>query len=202
MPAADLRRWRRQQRLPLPALEGRTRRFAQETGLEITVCHLPPGTSKWNKIEHRMFAHITMNWRGRPLTSHQAVIELIAATTTRQGLRIHAELNPNTYPTGLKVSDGELACVPITRNDFHGEWNYTISPPGRTGASSTESGSASAGPTPTANPGQHGEPGLARPDHGQAGASPAPRTTPIPSSSRRRSRPLRPRSSRQHVGAA
>ena len=103
-------------------------RFARETGLEITVCHLPPGTSKWNKIEHRMFAHISMNWRGRPLTSHEAVIELIGATTTRQGLRIHAELDPGTYPTGLQVSDAELDAVPLTRHDFHGEWNYTLTP--------------------------------------------------------------------------
>ncbi len=103
-------------------------RFARETGLEITVCHLPPGTSKWNKIEHRMFAHISMNWRGRPLTSHEAVIELIGATTTRQGLRIHAELDPGTYPTGLRVSDAELAAVPLTRHTFHGEWNYRLTP--------------------------------------------------------------------------
>jgi transposase len=125
-------------------------RFARETGLEITVCHLPPGTSKWNKIEHRMFAHISLNWRGRPLTSHEAVIELIGATTTQQGLQIHAELDPGTYPTGLKVSEAELAGVPLTRHAFHGEWNYAISPPGRTGASPTASGSASAGPTQTA----------------------------------------------------
>jgi transposase len=165
-------------------------RLAREAGLEITVCHLPPGTSKWNKIEHRMFAHISLNWRGRPLTSHQTVVELIGATTTRQGLRIHSELDPDSYPTGLQVSDAVLACVPITRHDFHGEWNYTISPPGRTGASPTESGSASTGPTQTANLDPPTEPGLARPDHGQAGASPAPPTAPIPSSSSsRRSRP-------------
>ena len=97
-------------------------------GLRVTVCHFPPGTSKWNKIEHRMFAHISINWRGRPLTSHEAVIELIGATTTRQGLRIHAELDPGTYPTGLKVSDAELASVPLARHAFHGEWNYTLSP--------------------------------------------------------------------------
>jgi hypothetical protein len=103
-------------------------RFARETGLEITVCHLPPGTSKWNKIEHRMFAHISMNWRGRPLTSHQAVVELIGATTTRQGLRIHAELDPGAYPTGRQVSDEDLAAIPLFRHDFHGEWNYTLSP--------------------------------------------------------------------------
>jgi Rhodopirellula transposase DDE domain len=103
-------------------------RLAQETGLEITVCHLPPGTSKWNKIEHRMFAHVSMNWRGRPLTSHEVVVELIGATTTRQGLRIHAELDDGTYPTGLQVSDAALAAVPITKHTFHGEWNYTIAP--------------------------------------------------------------------------
>jgi hypothetical protein len=103
-------------------------RFAQETGLEITVCHLPPGTSKWNKIEHRMFAHVSMSWRGRPLTSHEVVVELIGATTTRQGLRIHAELDDGTYPIGLQVSDADLAAVPITKHTFHGEWNYTIAP--------------------------------------------------------------------------
>jgi hypothetical protein len=103
-------------------------RFAREIGLEITVCHLPPGTSKWNKIEHRMFAHISMNWRGRPLTSHEAVIRLIGATTTCQGLRIHAELDPGTYPTGVKVSDVDFADVPLARHGFHGEWNYTLTP--------------------------------------------------------------------------
>jgi hypothetical protein len=103
-------------------------RLAQETELEITVCHLPPGTSKWNKIEHRMFAHVSMNWRGRPLTSHEVVVELIGATTTRQGLRIHAELDDRTYPIGLQVSDAELAAVPITKHAFHGEWNYTFAP--------------------------------------------------------------------------
>jgi Rhodopirellula transposase DDE domain len=104
-------------------------RLAQEIGLEITVCHLPPGTSKWNKIEHRMFAHISMNWRGRPLTSYEVVVELIGATTTRQGLRIHAELDSGAYPTGVRVSDAALAAVPITKHVFHGEWNYTITPP-------------------------------------------------------------------------
>jgi Rhodopirellula transposase DDE domain len=103
-------------------------RFAQETELQITVCHLPPGTSKWNKIEHRMFSHISMNWRGRPLTSHEVVVELIGATTTRQGLQVHAELDSGNYPTGVKVSNAELASVPITKHVFHGEWNYTISP--------------------------------------------------------------------------
>ena len=105
-------------------------RWATETGLTITVCHLPPGTSKWNKIEHRLFAHISMNWRGRPLTSHEVVVEAIGATTTRQGLRVHAELDPGTYPTRVKVSDEDLATVHLQPHPFHGEWNYTIHPTG------------------------------------------------------------------------
>ena len=112
-------------------------RFAQETELEITVCHLPPGTSKWNKIEHRMFSHISMNWRGRPLTSHEVLVELIGATTTRQGLLIHAELDADAYPTGLQVSDAELAAVPITKHAFHGEWNYSISPSAKLASAET-----------------------------------------------------------------
>ena len=99
-----------------------------ETGLSITVCHLPPGASKWNKIEHRLFSHISMNWRGRPLTSHQVIIDLIGATTTKTGLKIHAELDDNTYPTGIKISDHEMAALPITRHQFHGDWNYTLKP--------------------------------------------------------------------------
>lgn len=104
-------------------------KLAQETGLEITVCHLPPGTSKWNKIEHRLFSHISMNWRGRPLTSHQVVVDLIGSTTTRRGLKVRAELDIETYETGIKVSDAELAAVPLQKHAFHGEWNYTIRPP-------------------------------------------------------------------------
>ena len=103
-------------------------RFAAETGLTITVCHLPPGTSKWNRIEHRLFSHITMNWRGRPLTSHEVIVQSIAATTTKTGLTIHAELDTNPYPTGIQVSDDELAALPITRHRFHGDWNYTLHP--------------------------------------------------------------------------
>ncbi len=103
--------------------------LAAETGLTITVCHLPPGTSKWNKIEHRLFSHISMNWRGRPLTSHQVIVDLIGATTTRTGLKVHAELDNATYPTGIKISDAQLAALPLTRNDFHGDWNYTLRPP-------------------------------------------------------------------------
>ena len=103
-------------------------RFADETGLKVSVCHFPPGTSKWNKIEHRMFSRITRNWRGRPLVSREAVVELIANTTTRRGLTIRAELDENEYPTGIKVTDEEMAALKITRDKFHGEWNYTISP--------------------------------------------------------------------------
>ncbi|MFD5657301.1 ISAzo13 family transposase [Streptomyces hirsutus] len=103
-------------------------RFAVEAGLAITVCHLPPGTSKWNRIEHRLFSHITMNWRGRPLTSHEVIVESIAATTTKTGLTVHAELDTNPYPTGIQVSDDEIAALPITRHRFHGDWNYTLHP--------------------------------------------------------------------------
>ncbi len=103
-------------------------KLAAETGLEITVGHLPPGTSKWNKIEHRLFAHISMNWRGRPLVSHEVVVETIAATTTRQGLTVHAELDRGDYPTGVKVSDSDLAAVPKRAHEFHPEWNYTLLP--------------------------------------------------------------------------
>jgi hypothetical protein len=103
-------------------------RLADETGLRIAVCHLPPGTSKWNKIEHRMFAYITQNWRGRPLVSHEVVVNLIGNTTTQTGLHIRAALDPNRYETGKKITDEVLAEVPIERDRFHGEWNYTIIP--------------------------------------------------------------------------
>ena len=102
--------------------------LATETGLTITVCHLPPGTSKWNKIEHRVFSHISMNWAGRPLTSHQVIIDLIGATTTRTGLKVHAELDDSTYPTGIRISDTEMAALPIERHEFHPDWNYTLNP--------------------------------------------------------------------------
>jgi hypothetical protein len=102
--------------------------LADETGLKISVCHFPPGTSKWNKIEHRMFCHITKNWRGRPLTSRAVVVNLIGSTTTTTGLTIHAELDEGEYPAGTKVTDEVLAGVCIKRNKFHGEWNYTILP--------------------------------------------------------------------------
>jgi transposase len=102
--------------------------LADETGLQVTVCHLPPGTSKWNKIEHRLFAYISMNWRGRPLTSHEVIVELIGATTTRTGLTVQAVRDTGTYPTKIKVTDAELAAVRLMPHPFHGEWNYTITP--------------------------------------------------------------------------
>lgn len=100
--------------------------LAAETGLEITVCHYPPGTSKWNKIEHRLFSFISMNWRGRPLTSIRTIVELIAATTTTTGLTVHATYDPNWYPTGEKITNTRLAAIPLTPHQRHGEWNYTI----------------------------------------------------------------------------
>jgi Rhodopirellula transposase DDE domain len=102
--------------------------LANALGRRLWVCHFPPGTSKWNKIEHRMFCHITQNWRGRPLISHEVIIHLIAATTTHTGLTIQAELDSGCYPTGVKVSDEELARVNLQPDEFHGDWNYRIAP--------------------------------------------------------------------------
>jgi hypothetical protein len=104
-------------------------KLAATIGLVITVCHMPPGTSKWNKIEHRLFSFISMNWRGKPLTTYRTVIELIAATTTRTGLRVEADLDQGYYPTGQKISDRDFNALPVTRHDWHGDWNYTIRPP-------------------------------------------------------------------------
>jgi hypothetical protein len=101
-------------------------KLAAETGLAVTVGHFPPGTSKWNRIEHRLFSQISMNWRGRPLVSHEVVVDLIGATTTRTGLKVRAELDRGSYPTGVKVTDAELGAVPLGRHAWHGEWNYTI----------------------------------------------------------------------------
>ena len=103
-------------------------KFADASGLSIAVCHFPPGTSKWNKIEHRMFCHITANWRGRPLETLEVIVNLIANTQTSKGLTIQADLNVNSYPKGIKVSDEEMSRLNIIRADFHGEWNYSISP--------------------------------------------------------------------------
>ncbi|MCA1681855.1 MAG: ISAzo13 family transposase [Actinobacteria bacterium] len=100
--------------------------FAQDAGLDVVVCHFPPGTSKWNKIEHRLFSHISMNWRGQVLESREVVVNLIAGTTTRTGLTVRAELDPSTYQKGIKVTDREMKLIPITRHEFHGDWNYTI----------------------------------------------------------------------------
>jgi hypothetical protein len=102
--------------------------LADETGLSLTVCHYPPGTSKWNKIEHRLFCHITQTWRATPLTSRLAVVELIAATTTTAGLTVACELDTNTYEKGIKVTQAEFAALNLRRDAFHPEWNYTIEP--------------------------------------------------------------------------
>jgi hypothetical protein len=103
-------------------------KLADETGLEISVCRLPSGTSKWNKIEHRLFSFISQNWRGKPLVSHQVMVNLIAATTTKTGLQVRAEIDPGKYPKGVKASDKEAAAIRLERDEFHGEWNYTIIP--------------------------------------------------------------------------
>jgi len=102
--------------------------FSNETGLVVTVSHFPPGTSKWNKIEHRLFSFISQNWRGKPLVSHEVIVNLIAATTTKEGLRVACRLDTNSYPKGVKVTDEQMEKIHIERDAFHGEWNYTISP--------------------------------------------------------------------------
>src|SRR5271163_1108459 len=114
---ARVRLWKRE-------LQG----LADELGLTITVCHLPPGTSKWNKIEHKLFSFITQNWRGKPLVSYQTIVQLIAATTPRTGLNVKSEIDHGTYPSGIKVTDDEMAALNISPHEFHGEWNYTIAP--------------------------------------------------------------------------
>jgi hypothetical protein len=103
-------------------------RLAKETGLRIRVCHFPPGTSKWNKIEHRLFSFITMNWRGRPLISHEVIVQLIANTKTRSGLKVRSEIDTNLYPKGLVISDADFATIKLQLDPFHGEWNYSIRP--------------------------------------------------------------------------
>ena len=103
-------------------------KLASETGLEISVCHFPPGTSKWNKIEHRLFSFISQNWRGKPLISHEVIIDLIAATTTATGLAVKSKLDTNIYPAGLKVSDQQMAELQLRRDKFHGDWNYSLLP--------------------------------------------------------------------------
>ncbi len=102
--------------------------FAADTGLHVTVCHLPPGTSKWNKIEHRLFSQITMNWRGRPLKTHQIIVDLISSTTTATGLTVRCILDTSAYPLGIAYTEADVAALPLHRHDFHGEWNYSLSP--------------------------------------------------------------------------
>jgi hypothetical protein len=102
--------------------------FANRSGLEITVCHLPPGTSKWNKIEHRLFSHIAMNWRGKPLVDLATIVSLIASTTTQTGLRLRSEVDHKSYPTGIQITDEQMATLHLERHEFHGDWNYTIRP--------------------------------------------------------------------------
>ena len=126
---ADHRGRGRLQQLPVPGLEaGELAALAAETGLAITVCHFPPGTSKWNKIEHRLFSHITFNWRGRPLTSHEVVVQTIAATRTSGGLRVEAALDSGDYPTGVAISKERMAGLPLERHAIRSAWNYTLHP--------------------------------------------------------------------------
>ena len=106
-------------------------KLVDEIGFPISVCHLPPGTSKWNKIEHRLFSFITQNWRGKPLATHQVIVELIAATTTRTGLKVRSRLDSKQYKKGIRISDRQLADVNLDPDHFHGEWNYTIHPSSR-----------------------------------------------------------------------
>ena len=111
-----------------PAWKAGLAALAVETGLEITCCHFPPGTSKWNKAEHRLFSHITVNWRGRPLTSHEVIVQTIAATTARTGLRVRAELDASACGTGVKVNGRQMGALPLARHDWHGDWNCTLRP--------------------------------------------------------------------------
>src|SRR6516225_8458923 len=153
--------------------------LAAETGLEITCCHFPPGTSKWNKIEHRLFSAITMNWRGRPLASHEVIVNTIAATTTATGLTVHAELDPGAYPTGVTISQAELDALPLDRHDWHGDWNYTLHPqPASPPAAAAPPGTP---PRPAARPAR------ARRRPARSRRRPPPRLPPPP-----RARPRRP----------
>jgi DDE family transposase len=123
--------------------------FAIQTGLDVTVSHFPPGTSKWNKVEHRLFAHISMNWQGRPLTSHDVIINTIAGTTTGTGLRVQAHLDTGTYPTGQNITDQHMATLALTRHDWHGDWNYTLHPhPATTDHTNPPAAPTPAHPTP------------------------------------------------------
>jgi hypothetical protein len=174
--------------------------LAVQTGLEITVCHFPPGTSKWNKIEHRLFSHITMNWRGRPLTSHEVIVQTIAATTTRTGLRVHAELDTGTYQTGIQVSDGQMDALPLDRHDWHGDWNYTLRPeglrPGRRRPGPVRPAQPRPGLAPSPGPDRPARRGVGHPDdHADdpprpaAGSHPGQAPRPQPAAGRPRNRP-------------
>ncbi len=125
---ADRRRWRGSNGSRTRPWKTELQRSADDTGLAVSVCHLPPGTSTWNKIEHRLFACLSQNWRGRPLVGFEVIVNPIADTTTATGLEIQAELDTNAYPKGRKVSDEEPALLRIARDAFHGQWNYTIKP--------------------------------------------------------------------------
>jgi hypothetical protein len=122
--------------------------FAAESGLTVRVCHFPPGTSKWNKIEHRLFSHITMNWRGRPLISHEVALNTIAATTTSTGLKVEAALDTGSYPTGIAVSRDQLQALPITAHNQHRAWNYSVAPEGGTAAPPTSEPQPAPKPSP------------------------------------------------------
>ena len=125
---AHHRRWRRQQRVAHALWKLELQRLADKLASRVDVDHLPPGTSKWNKIEHRLFSFITQNWRAKPLVSYGVIVDLIAATTTQTGLKVLCELDDKSYPKGIVVSNEEMASLNIKRADFHGEWNYTIAP--------------------------------------------------------------------------
>ena len=118
-----------QQRRPGAPLEaGTAEARRRDTVSSTAVCHFPPGTSKWNKVEHRLFSAITQNWRGKPLVTHETVVNLIAATTTKTGLKVHSEIDPNSYPAGIKIAAADLARVNLHCHEFHGDWNYSIHP--------------------------------------------------------------------------
>ena len=127
-PTAGHRRRRRQQRSRVRLWIRELQKLANELGIDIVVSHLPPGTSKWNKIEHRLFSFISQNWRAQPLVSYRVIVEVISATTTKTGLTVRCELDTSQYPSGIVVSDAEMASINIKRAEFHGDWNYTISP--------------------------------------------------------------------------
>jgi hypothetical protein len=126
---ADYGRWRGKQRSRVRLWKLELQQLADELGMTIRVSHFPPGTSKWNKIEHRLFSFISLNWLRRPLVSHEVIVNLIAATTTQKGLHVRAAIDDAVYENGIKVTDAEFTTIQIAPDDFHGNWNYAISPP-------------------------------------------------------------------------